>query len=658
MTIVRGSRLALALAVGLLMVLLTVSIGETAQSQGAYAGSTTLHLPGSEASMAYKAPSVLAVSPLRSAEPDALLDVGVASLSGSLLSTENCYQPGETQVLCFTVYNGSSDVEWLDQVRLTFPALLGDWTVSCFAQDAADSSGSPVSFSCNAAGRQVTYTDNDGGSGEITHGSSWSFCVSVTIPSGYVGPRIINWGMWGDADPLNQEPPDLAGTLQIEQCTPLMLKPERLVLEGCNGITQTHTFELWNNTGTGGTFALSYGVPSSKGTFWGPSSFALEAGGRITFTVQLKPDRLAMVGEQMTATLTAEGNGELDSATIVNTVTAVSGWQARASSPAGTMDNVVVWASESDGGLWSIGGHGSGGATQRYDPDTDTWSTHTSEAMITPTIGYPMDGCYGLNVDGDEIVVLFPDTLVTGSLHIYNITDDSWYTDTIPVGGYPPEGRWGHDVVSLRNVTGVNRNVCYLSGGSTQEGGGRTRDLWSYYPITNAVVYLGAFPADIWFGFHASWYVPWVGDDGAICVGGGIDHNSQIVSATQCYDLNRGEFNAVNVDLGPLPEPWWGMADGWQIYNGQHQIWIANGVAQDGRLLPASAYAGATTGGFVSGPELPVGLYRLEGDGWDGRFYTLGGAEGGFSYSQHNLLLVPCPTCYRDYLPAVLNQSP
>ena len=141
-------------------------------------------------------------------------------------------------------------------------------------------------------------------------------------------------------------------------------------------------------------------------------------------------------------------------------------------------------------------------------------------------------------------------------------------------------------------------------------------------------------------------------------MGGGIDHNSQIVSATQCYDLDRGEFNSVNVDLGPLPEPWWGMADGWQVYNGQHQIWIANGVAQDGTLLPASAYADATTGGFVSGPELPVGLYRLEGDGWNGQFYTLGGAEGGFIYSQHNMLLVPCPTCYRDYVPVVLNQSP
>jgi len=93
------------------------------------------------------------------------------------------------------------------------------------------------------------------------------------------------------------------------------------------------------------------------------------------------------------------------------------------------------------------------------------------------------------------------------------------------------------------------------------------------------------------------------------------------------------------------------MADGWQLYDDQYQIWIANGVAQDGTLLPASAYADATSGGFVTGPDLPVSLYRLEGDGWEGQFYTLHGAAGGFNYTTHNQLLVQCPTCYSVWLP-------
>ena len=96
------------------------------------------------------------------------------------------------------------------------------------------------------------------------------------------------------------------------------------------------------------------------------------------------------------------------------------------------------------------------------------------------------------------------------------------------------------------------------------------------------------------------------------------------------------------------------MADGWQIYDGRYQIWIANGVAQDGTLLSVSAYADETTNGFVYGPGLPVGLYRLEGDGWMGHFYTEQGAAGGFNYTVYNQLLVRCPTCAEIHLPLVL----
>jgi hypothetical protein len=87
------------------------------------------------------------------------------------------------------------------------------------------------------------------------------------------------------------------------------------------------------------------------------------------------------------------------------------------------------------------------------------------------------------------------------------------------------------------------------------------------------------------------------------------------------------------------------MADGWRTANGGHQIWIANGVAGDGTNLPSSAYADATTGGFVRGPEIPVWLYRLEGDGLNGQFYMLQGSEGSFTPSKHTQRLEPCPAC-------------
>ncbi|MBN1218090.1 MAG: hypothetical protein JXM69_04120, partial [Anaerolineae bacterium] len=201
----------------------------------------------------------------------------------------------------------------------------------------------------------------------------------------------------------------------------------------------------------------------------------------------------------------------------------------------------------------------------------------------------------------------------------------------------------------------ADSNMCYLSGGNnTGPGGGTTRNLWRYDPETNSGQYVGSFAGNVWFNFHASWYVPWVGDAGAICVAGGVDHNYQINDTTQCYDLGAGSFRTPNADLGTLPEPWWGMADGWQMYQGQYQIWMANGVAQDGSRLPISIYASATSVGFQPGPDVPVALYRGEGDGWVDSFYMVGGSEGGFSPSRYNQLLVRCPWCAGIYLPVIL----
>jgi hypothetical protein len=584
--------------------------------------------------------------------------IGPASIADSSVWTQNCYQPGQSQTLCFTVYNGSTDGEWLDRVRLTFPTILGNWVVSCSSQDPVDSSGAAVKMACSTPfPNEVLYVDNDvetpGAIGEISSGSSWGLCVNVTVPAGYTGPRLVQWGLSGDEEPGSAPPHDIEGALEMEACTPLMLRPARLVVEGCNGVAQEHEFELWNNTGSDGEFNLTYQVPSGNAAFGGPDSLTLSADEVVTFPVMLEPHLCLRPGEEVVAAIEASGNGQADLSEVVQTITQAAGWGTRPASPIPSMDSVVVWASHADGGLWAIGGYGANGATQRYDPELDNWTVHTPETVITPTIGYPMDGCYGLNEAGDEVVVLFPDTIVTDTLHIYNITHDTW--DRAPVPDfYPPEGRWAQDVVSLLNTPGAGQNVCYLSGGSDREGGGRTRDLWRYDPAGNTGEYLGHFPADVWFDFHASWFVPWVGSAGAICVGGGIDHKSQINDVTQCYDLQAGLFLDPNANLGPLPHPWWGMADGWRFQEGRYQIWIAHGVSPDGKLLPASAYADDTTGGFVPGPELPVSLYRLEGDGWNGQFYTVQGAAGGFNYSAHNLLLAACPPCVRSYLPLLL----
>jgi len=594
---------------------------------------------------------------------DAIGPMNADSISSSTITTKQCYQEGKTWTICFTVHNGSEDNEWLDFVRLTFPDFpgLGAWGVACNSQDLTDTNGGQVNLDCSInGGKEVVFVDNDvevpTPIGEISTGSSWSFCVDVTVPAGYTGPRIINWALSGDEEPGSNPPHDIDGQLILDQCLPLMLTPDLQQASGCNAIQQTFDLELWNNSLTSGQIDLNYLVPSELASIDGPTNFFMNPGDTVTFTVALTPAFNTKPGQIVTANVEAIGIGEYQLSTIAYTISSLAGWQRQVDVPQPTMDNAVAWAVQ-DGGLWSIGGYDSDGLAQRYTPDTGIWITYTNP--LTPVIAYPMDGCYGLDEDDHEVIVLFPDTIVTNTLQRFDITDKTWDEILVPVG-YHLNGLWAQDIVSMYNVTsfldhGSAKNICYLSGGSTMTGGGRVKNLWEYHPDQNITIFLGNFGLhQAGFAFHASWYVPWIGDAGSICVAGGIDFESGVLADSECYDIQAASFRGENVDLGPLPEPWWGMADGWQIYDGEYQIWLANGVAQNGTLLPISAYASETSGGFHYGPGLSEGLYRMEGDGWNGMFYTLGGARGGFSYSNYNFLLQLCPICYEVFAPLLI----
>jgi hypothetical protein len=93
------------------------------------------------------------------------------------------------------------------------------------------------------------------------------------------------------------------------------------------------------------------------------------------------------------------------------------------------------------------------------------------------------------------------------------------------------------------------------------------------------------------------------------------------------------------------------------VQGGQYQIWMANGVAQDSSLLPISVYASATSNGFQPGPDVPVALYRGEGDGWVDSFYMIGGSGGGLLTSRYNQLLVQCPWCSETFIPLTLRDD-
>jgi len=309
-------------------------------------------------------------------------------------------------------------------------------------------------------------------------------------------------------------------------------------------------------------------------------------------------------------------------------------WENRAATPFASMDNVFI---EYNGMGYLVGGYGAYGQVGIYDPVNDSWTTGATEPA--PQIQYPVDGCFGFNENGDPVIVIFNDTYSGASTwHRYNIATNSW--DQVPVpSGFPTNGLWAADIESIWRWTG--RNVCYISGGATTPGGGNQSTLYEYHPDTNTVVNLGNFtlhPAG--FDFHASWFVPWIGSQGAICVGGGVDAAAVVFPDTQCYDLGAGAFNAPNADLGPMLEGVWGTADGVLYENGDYQLWVADGADAGFNLWPRSMYYSRNDGQWHYGPNPLYGVYRVEGDNvGDGNgcdFYVVTGSAGGFNPTTYN----------------------
>jgi hypothetical protein len=312
-------------------------------------------------------------------------------------------------------------------------------------------------------------------------------------------------------------------------------------------------------------------------------------------------------------------------------------WERRYDLPVPTMDNVVIAYGNV---IYVVGGYGSGGAVQIYNPATNSWSLRTSEPA--PQIEYPVDGCFGYDSDGHPVILLMPDTTgaVSGVWHRYDIPDNAWDTPALP-SPLPAAGIWAPDIVS----DPVN-NVCYISGGATAPGGGNLTSLYAYYPATNTAAFLGNFthiPGG--FNFHASWLVPWIGTSGAICVAGGVDSSSVVYADTQCYDIGTGTFRPANTDIPPLPEARWGMADMVRQFGADHQLWIVNGVKPDGALSQTSFYYSQLHSSWHSAVRPDIAIYRGEGDTLNGQIYVPGGSLGGFSPSANNQHLVePTPT--------------
>ena len=419
-----------------------------------------------------------------------------------------------------------------------------------------------------------------------------------------------------------------------------ILEPESIQAEGCPCTPQIHEITFVNHTGFDDEVLIDYATSPGVTVLEIPSTLGVVPnGGTRAFEALVKIDSDTPPSTTVFVTVTASlaSHPAFSDMTVIEKHAVIGTWEARAVSPHPSMDGAVI---EYAGLTYNVGGLNSGGAVDIYDPTTDSWTTGALEP--TPVITFPVDACFGYNAVGDPVILLLPDTTgnVVGVWHRYNIATDSWDTPPIPAP-LPVNGIWAHDIVVDRA-----NNVCYITGGANAPGGGNLTTLYEYHPDTNTAALLGNFthiPAG--FDFHAGWFVPWIGAAGAVCVGGGVDFNDVVYADTQCYDIAAATFNPPNADLGPLPEPWWGMADMEKEHDGDPQLWIANGIDAVGFLLQRSAYFSLAAGAFAYGPDPAYSVYRVEGDNQLGNIYVVDGSTGGLNPSTLHEQLVQCPDC-------------
>jgi hypothetical protein len=221
--------------------------------------------------------------------------------ASSVTPDHSCYLPGSSNVYTLTVHNASTDLEWLDVVTCTFP---GGWSVASVATDTRDSCGNHVNFSISSAvTNQVTFTDDDGGWGEVHEGCSWNVIITVTVPVSVTGQQTVSWALSGDDwENLSH---DITGSFTLS--TGLLFDSDTLRRGAIPGDDAFYTLTLHNHTGATQDIILTY---SSTWPITGSTSLSSVAScTSVTLPVTVTVPSGTLTGTVDVATVTASGGG-------------------------------------------------------------------------------------------------------------------------------------------------------------------------------------------------------------------------------------------------------------------------------------------------------------------------------------------------------------
>ena len=165
------------------------------------------------------------------------------SIAGSTFTLDATdYLPGTTVDWTFTVTNGSTDTEWLEDVIIAFPAGV---TVNSATNFVGGGGGAMTPDVTNGNGVTITWHgETSSGWGVVQGGQTASATVNVTIGANFSGDLTLPWTINGDV--YGQEPHVVSGTVVLAQDLPpidwLSIAPLSGNLAGGESITVTAYF--------------------------------------------------------------------------------------------------------------------------------------------------------------------------------------------------------------------------------------------------------------------------------------------------------------------------------------------------------------------------------------------------------------------------------
>jgi hypothetical protein len=237
---------------------------------------------------------------------------GITSLDGSTVTAvwplSIVYAIDFEYDLCFDVTVVSNDLEYMDRFDVDLP---DEWTVVSVYHEEPNGCSVPTKEGVETG--NIVYWQNNG---EIpSNCGPWygdvQFCARIDVPGCFGDPWTLPWNIIGDEYEGSSEPHQVSGSTDPLDCVPAGLYIDGSTVAGnsCQGVTNTIVLNLANHTGAEGTFSLEYDVNTNNGTLSGPDEIYLGAGADQDFVVDLTPQPCLRLGELVSATLIAQGNG-------------------------------------------------------------------------------------------------------------------------------------------------------------------------------------------------------------------------------------------------------------------------------------------------------------------------------------------------------------